>query len=385
MFRALSLFGGLTLLTIGFGLILFFERPQHIDEPQATVEEPVTEVSSSTPPLSATSTATSTPIAEKPKATSTPAVKKTVPVEKPKEEPKNDEGIVYRTENPYASSPLSSDSLNASARGAIVNIFCLTQSGKLGSISGSGVIIDPRGVILTNAHVAQYVLLASQPTIALDCSIRTGSPATAKYEADVMYFPKAWMQVHASDITQTRPKGTGEHDFALLFITKSLDGSNLPSSFPYLSYDSREAIAFTEDSVLLAGFPAEFAGGAITRSSLYPSTVYTKIKDLLTFADKSVDLVSLGNIVLAQSGSSGGAVINLWGKVVGIITTTSEGATTGERELHAITLAYISRELEKATGQDLKEFLQSDAAGRTAKFMEGSAKELADQIISHLP
>ncbi len=50
--------------------------------------------------------------------------------------------------------------LNTSAialRTALVNIICYAPAnGVLHSISGGGVMIDPRGIILTNAHVAQY-------------------------------------------------------------------------------------------------------------------------------------------------------------------------------------------------------------------------------------
>ncbi len=341
-------------------------------------------VAASTTPQVATSTEElpkETPLkkaADKPKA-STPAV---AVQEKPAPE---EEGQVYRIEAPYSTQPKSADELNNESRGALVNIFCLTQSGKIGSISGSGTIIDPRGVILTNAHVAQYVLLSSQPEIALECTILSGAPATAKWKAEVLFIPSSWVSAHAKDIVVSKAKGTGEYDYALLLITKSTSNEPLPPAFPYLTPDIREAIAFKDDSVLLAGFPAEFAGGSMTRSSLYASTVYTRIKELLTFVDRSVDLVSLGNIVLAQSGSSGGAVINMWGRIVGVITTTSEGATTGERELHAITLSYISRDMEKHTGLDLKEFLQGDVISKAATFMMNEAPALAKQIISHIP
>ena len=89
-----------------------------------------------------------------------------------------DTSVATRIEHPYPTPSESSDAVNSAARAALVNILC-TSRGSVRPISGSGVIIDSRGVILTNAHVAQYVLLAENPAINLSCVIRTGSPAAA--------------------------------------------------------------------------------------------------------------------------------------------------------------------------------------------------------------
>ncbi len=291
---------------------------------------------------------------------------------------------VHRIDNPYPFPPRTAGDLDTIARAALVNIFCQTNGSSLNSISGSGTIIDPRGVILTNAHVAQYILLASDPQIDLQCYIRTGSPAEARWKASILYMPAAWVYEHAQDISLSHPKGTGEYDYALLFITGSVDGTPLPSRFPYLPFDTREAIAFTTDSVLLAGYPAEFAGGSATRSSLYPTSVFTQIGDLLTFNEKTVDTISLGSVALAQSGSSGGAVVNLWGQLVGLITTTSEGATTAERELRAITLSYVSRDLQRKTVSTLAGFLAGNVSAKAAQFMTNDAPALAKQIINYI-
>jgi S1-C subfamily serine protease len=290
---------------------------------------------------------------------------------------------VYRVKNPYSSEPKSEAELYTTARAAIVNIYCQSSS-QLGSISGSGVVIDPRGVILTNAHVAQYMLLATDSRLRMECFIRTGSPSQNRYKADVLFLPAAWIAEHAGDIAANRPKGTGEHDYALLAIASTIDGSPLPAPFPYLPVDTRETIAFTGDKVLLAGYPAEFAIQGSRGTTLYPTSVFTRIGELLTFGERSVDLISLGGAVLAQSGSSGGAVVNGWGLLVGIISTTSDGATTAERELRAITLSYIDRDLEVQTGLNLTTFLASDLAAQAANFMSTQAPALTSLLTSSL-
>lgn len=291
---------------------------------------------------------------------------------------------VYRIRNPYSFAVKTDAELYAVARAAIVNIYCESR-GRVNSISGSGVIIDPRGVILTNAHVAQYLLLASDSALKITCSIRTGSPSENRYTAEILYLSPSWIEEHAKDIAAKRPTGTGEHDYAILHISGTVDGTPLPASFPYLPRDIREVIAFTGDRVLMAGYPAEFAIRSTAGATLYPTSVFTRIGELLTFGERSVDLISLGGAVLAQSGSSGGAVVNMWGQLVGVISTTSEGATTAERELRAITLAYINRDLQTETGFDLNSLLTGDLAARASLFMSTEAPILRETLISHLP
>jgi len=292
-------------------------------------------------------------------------------------------GQISRIQNPYPFQAKAASALDQEARAALVNIHCISSGSPLNSASGSGVIIDPRGIILTNAHVAQYMLLATRSEFGLSCSIRHGSPARNRWKADILYLPSEWVGEHAKDIAVERPKGTGEHDYALLVITESVDSTPLPPIFPYLEPDVREAIAFPSDSVLLAAFPAEFCGSFI-QSDLYASSVFTKIGDLLTFDEDTVDLVSLGGIVLAQSGSSGGATVNMWGRLVGVIVTTSEGATTAMRNLRAMTLSYINRDIQEKTGQSLSEFISDNPSGKAKSFMTTTAPDLAQAIVDEI-
>lgn len=292
---------------------------------------------------------------------------------------------ITRVQNPYSFAPESAADLNSQARGALVNILCMPrEGGSLSPISGSGVIIDPRGVILTNAHVAQYVLLSQSPRIDLSCTVRTGSPATARFHAVVLYIPPVWVNAHVSEINTPHPVGTGEHDYALLVITDSVDDTPLPSSFPALPYDTREAIGFTGDQILVASYPAEFLGGLAAESALFPVSSFTTIGTLLTFSANSPDLLSLGGIIEAQSGSSGGAVVNAWGRLIGLIVTTSEGQTTGERDLHALALSYINRDLIAQTQFDLPTMLGGNLAAEAQDFDSRVAPGLAQLYIDQI-
>ena len=309
-------------------------------------------------------TATSAPT--KTKETSNDDIESPTVESETKKPPENE---ATRTQDPYPFPPQLVSALNDSARAALVNILC-TQLGNFSkSISGSGVVIDPRGVILTNAHVAQYVLLSQgSSTNNISCVIRTGAPATPLWSAELLFIPTAWVEAHAREINMARPMGTGEYDYALLLITKSLDSSPLPIPFPFLPVDTRDAIGFQGDQVLVASYPVEFIGGFGASFALYPVTSITTIGQLLTFVANSVDLVSLGSIAGAQGGSSGGAVVNAWGFLVGLISTTSEGDTTATRDLRAITLSYINRDLIKQTQSDFATILGGDVGASARDF-----------------
>ncbi len=334
-------------------------------------------------PQATTTSAMSTPKKEATSTVATAAKPSPAPATPAHQAIESKENQAIRIQDPYAFDPLSFDSINESARAALVNILCIPHSGSLRPISGSGVIIDPRGVILTNAHVAQYVLLSQSSQIDLACLVRTGAPARSRFTVETLYIPPVWVNAHVQDINTDRPVGTGEHDYALLRITGSIDGSAI-GPLPYLPTDTREAIGFTGDQVLAASYPAEFLGGIAATNSLYPASSITSVKQLLTFTASWVDLLSLGGVIEAQSGSSGGAVVNAWGRLVGLIATTSGGDTTAARDLRAITLSYIDRDLQAQRGTNLQTILNGDVAADAADFNAGAASALIQRYIEWL-
>ena len=311
----------------------------------------------------------------------------TAPLSPPSPNTEQSIASVARTQDPYPFPQELFPVIHEKTRAALVNIFCATSGGSFQSTSGSGVIIDPRGIILTNAHVAQYVLLAQSSRTDLSCFVRYGAPAQALWEAEVLYIPPVWVGEHAADITNANPTGTGEHDYALLRITRSagdLSAAPEPIRIPSLPFDTREAIAFPSDFVLAASYPSEFIGGTAPYFNLFPVSSIAPIGELLTFEARSVDLISLSGVAEAQSGSSGGPVVNAWGYLVGIITTTSEGATTADRELRAITLSYINRDLVTQAGLDISDILSGNVEARAAEFEAKQAPALVQALVDEL-
>lgn len=282
-------------------------------------------------------------------------------------------------------SPTASEiaALDASAlvlRGALVNIICYAQAGSgLHSISGSGVFVDPKGVILTNAHIAQYFLLADR---GVSCYIRAGSPAADSYSAALIYISPAWLAANTNVLIQTEPSGTGEYDFAFLAVTKSATNVPLPSSFSFIP------LALLPPSsgapVVIASYGAQFLATNQVQSSLFPTVVFGSIKDVFTFASSTIDVLALGGSAAAQEGSSGGGIADASGTLTGVITTSTTEGATNTRSLTAITVSYIRAEYLRETGQALDALLALPTATAIADFAP-RIPALESVITAHLP
>lgn len=265
-------------------------------------------------------------------------------------------------------------------RAALVNILCYVplQSG-LHSISGSGVIVSPSGIILTNAHVAQYFLLADRGA---RCSIRAGSPAADSYEAALVFISPAWLRANATVLTQEAPAGTGEYDFALLAVTANKTAAPLPSAFPSIPLATRPPAAGTP--VVIASYGAQFLESNQIRSALFPTVVFGSVKDVYTFTEHTIDVLALGGSAAAQEGSSGGGVAGAAGTLLGTITTSTVTGDTASRSLDAVTASYIRGEYASETGEPLDLLLARDPATAAADFAP-QIPVLESILTAHLP
>ncbi len=266
---------------------------------------------------------------------------------------------------------LPQSQVNDMARAAAVNILCTTRGGGyLNPISGSGVLISGAGVVLTNAHVGQYLLLRDYLVPGnVDCVVRTGSPATPKYHAQLLYLPPAWVDANASQITSDTELGTGENDYAFLLITSTTDpNGTLPAHFPYLPLTLDEPVQGLP--MMIASYPAGYLQGITIEMSLYISTAISTVEQIYAFDDRGYpDVVSVGGTVVSQAGSSGGGIVRMQdGALQAIVATASAGDSTATRELHGITLAYINRSLNEAGLGGLIPLLKGDLKQKAADF-----------------
>jgi S1-C subfamily serine protease len=364
----LALFQTVILATFGFILAVLSVFGLHTEEataPSERIPAIIAEQSSELP------------------ATTLPAVeeKKTEEAEKTTKPEVSEEAtpsatVVPAVVTPTVTTPTASptsppSAVNETVRKTVVNIFCTSLfSGPFDAVSASGVIIDPRGIILTNSHVAQYFLLRDYPVPnTMSCVIRTGAPAVPQYTAELLFLPPSWIEKNASKIKEETPLGTGEHDYALVRITGTINKQNsLPEAFPYTPIST--ALPKLDDDVLIVGYPAGFLGGIALQRDLYQSSAFTKVEELLTFVESTLDLFSIGGSVVAQSGSSGGAATNLQGELIGLIVTTTQAADTSSRDLRAITTSYILRDFQNEAGVALGVYLSGELAERASIFRQ---------------
>lgn len=279
------------------------------------------------------------------------------------------------------------EKINTSTRNALVNILCMTETGGyFNPISGSGIIVDKKGIILTNAHIAQYFLLKDYvKKDFITCSIRMGSPTVAVYKADLLYISQQWIENNYQNITQKNYMENGESDYAFLIINDTTNPDNkLPVEFPYVDYNTNDGEINMGENVLIAGYPAGFLGGITIQKDLNITSTITQIKKIYTFYENSLDLISFGGTVLAQKGSSGGAVMNNWNELIGLIVTTTDSKITEERDLRAITIAHIDTNLQKQIGVNIKTFFSYNPTKTSETFLKTKAPELKQLLVSAL-
>ncbi len=271
-------------------------------------------------------------------------------------------------------------SAEALLKAAVVNIICLPGGGLRGS-SGSGVVIDPRGIIVTVAHVGQNFLLVDYPQVgAGTCYIRTGSPAKNAYTAKLVYISTEWVDDNETTLLEARPKGTGENDYAFLAITGSVTTTPLPSTFSYIPFARENTEVEIGDRVGVGSYGAEFLSSSEVRSSLYPTISFAPVNDFLTFDRPSTDVISVHAGAAAQEGSSGGAVINSDKKFIGLITTRTVKSDLSLRDLQAISIDHIRRSFREEMGTNLDSYLTNNSPVILVAKFSNTAVELLEQF-----
>jgi|CXWL01.1.fsa_nt_gi S1-C subfamily serine protease len=271
-------------------------------------------------------------------------------------------------------------SIETLLKASIVNIICLPGGGLRGS-SGSGVIIDPRGIILTVAHVGQNFLLTDYPEKdAGRCYIRTGSPAKNAYTAELVYVSTEWIEENQTIFLESKPKGTGENDYALLAITGSLTNGGLPNRFTYIPFAPRNTAVEDGDQVGVGSYAAEFLTSSEVRSSLYPTISFAPVNDIYTFEKSSRDVISVRAGAAAQEGSSGGAVVNADNQLIGLISTRTTKTDLSLRDLQAISVDHIRNSFQEDHSVSLDSYLANNSLSLLVSAFGSDAEELLELL-----
>lgn len=249
-------------------------------------------------------------------------------------------------------------SLPAPLKRTLVNILCTSHKPPLRGTSGSGVLIDSEGIILTVAHVAQAELLSE--TLGegvISCVVRTGDPARNAYKAKVIYISEPWLRKNSTTLISSQPMGTGENDFALLAIMGSANGAAVPNSFASVPLSSADSAVGEE--VGIGGYAAQYLTSAQVRTALSPTFVTGSISNIYTFRTTSQDVLAILAGKAAQEGSSGGGAVNKEGRLIGLITTSEISGDFVQRHLRVITPTHIRSSFESDMGQTISSYIGS--------------------------
>lgn len=266
----------------------------------------------------------------------------------------------------------------------VFNIVCTNREGTKITIStGSGVLISPNGVVLTNAHVAQLFLLKNYSRENyMDCSLRRENIPTYGYRADILYISKDWIRENAYLVSDPAPRGTGENDYALLVITENTNPVlSLPNQFPYSKINTADGAAKEGDNITASGYPGIQASLLNINSSSRLVIDRTFVDEVYTFARTTIDVFSTGVTNVAARGSSGGGLFEN-NQLIGIVSTT--GNVGNGNYINAITLSYINRDIREETGSSLSSMISGDVRSRADSFNQNDAPVLLQLLARYL-
>ncbi len=264
---------------------------------------------------------------------------------------------------------------------SVVNIYCkITKGNLIESVTGSGVVINSKGIVLTNAHVAEYVLLEDyMNSPSYSCNIRTGSPAKNSYKADVIYLSPTWVANNSNSLTRLNSVGTGANDYAFLRLKTSSQNNTVN---PVTSSDISTEKNSISQKIILGGYPSENITADQLDKNLKFVSENSSITDLYGInGDDTKDLISTEATTLAQKGSSGGAIFSSQGILTGIMVATTL-TDNGLKNIRGIALSYINQNLISSYGKTIYELINS-ADSVESDFKLNNLKKLSEILLSN--
>lgn len=264
----------------------------------------------------------------------------------------------------------------------VVNIVCLEKTKTYTRMtSGSGVIVSPTGLILTNAHVAFPFLKSSQfGNSTYSCSVRRENIPNYGYNVELVYYPVDWLANNSEVMKEASPVGTGENDYAFVQITTPLGPTPKITSFPYASTKVTFSDLKANSPITVAGYPATNSGVLAIDTKPGLKVAESIIADFFTFKERSFDVLQTGVNNVAHRGSSGGGIFNKE-NLYGIIVTTNTNASGSY--INALTLPYIKKDFEKDTGISFNDFVNSPKETLEGRFNTLYKSKIVELISSN--
>ena len=277
---------------------------------------------------------------------------------------------------------VSKASVTQTTENSLVNIFCSQKVGNVRkTITGSGVLINLDGTVLTNSHVAQFPLVAESNNSVV-CIARIGSPAQTVLSVKTAFISPEWVKTNAKYINSGGGPETGQSDYALLNISYA-DGRKL-DMYPSSIEQTYTPVGTNIEAV---SYPANILATKGVNSSLYIKREPLQVTNLFTFAgfdSNHPDIIETSDSTIGQGGSSGGALTNENGGLVGLITTIVDGSTANTKKIRGVSVNHIQDQLSKYHDGGLIDIAKYGSSGILKDFTNKYKTELTSTLTGYL-
>ena len=176
--------------------------------------------------------------------------------------------------------------------------------------TGSGTLLTADGWLLTNAHVVTALGGAQLEEVVISCNLDPHQPPRELFRGAVRRFDK-------------------DRDLALVEIVRGFYDQPLPPSMRFPTVELGDPLALSiGDPIFLVGYPGTGSQGARV-------TIHCTRGVLSGF-----DIASFGTVLKTDAeitgGNSGGAALDLAGRIVGVPTSLVESASGQTAYLHLL-------------------------------------------------
>jgi len=193
-----------------------------------------------------------------------------------------------------------------------VSIYCKSDEGSGGAV-GSGTVITSDGYILTAAHVVAVFDLGKECVVRQYDQFSQGVHNFAY--AEIIFIPSVWNPPAGGE-----GKKVNIRDFALLKVSRQIDEfTPLPKTFVYIPVNY-EHVPEVGEMIYSASFPAETSPSLQDINLVFGDNVGV-IDHYYVETENVSEAIQVGDSVASKKGASGGAIINIFGEVIGVVVS----------------------------------------------------------------